>query len=97
MTMSSLWRFIWICLPIVLLLGTAVYVPLKLNDENGFARVQKLHDELENLKLQNRQLARENEAVKRRIRAIQSDDDYIENIARNEMGMIGPNEVVYQF
>ncbi|MBN2344638.1 MAG: septum formation initiator family protein [Deltaproteobacteria bacterium] len=95
--MSSLWRFIWMSLPIVFLLGTAIYVPMKLNDEDGYQRVEKLTEELETLKAQNRQLNRENETVKQKIRAIQSDDDYIENIARNEMGMIGPNEIIYQF
>jgi cell division protein FtsB len=95
--MSSLWRFIWFILPLALLLGTAVYVPLKLNDNDGYARVDRLREELESLKSQNRRLARENDAVRQNIRAIQSDADYIENIARNEMGMIGPDEVVYQF
>jgi cell division protein FtsB len=95
--MSSLWRFIWFTLPLALLLGTAVYVPMKLNDSDGYARVDRLREELESLKSQNRRLARENDAVRQNIRAIQSDADYIENIARNEMGMIGPDEVVYQF
>ena len=36
-------------------------------------------------------------AIALQIEAIQSDPDYIENIARNEMGMIGPDEVIYQF
>jgi cell division protein FtsB len=97
MSMSSLWRFIWYTLPLALLLGTAVYVPMKLNDRDGYARVDRLKEELESLKSQNRRLARENDAVRQKIRAIQSDADYIENIARNEMGMIGPDEVVFQF
>ena len=94
---GALWKFIWIALPIVLLLGTVVYVPMKLNDENGYRRVERLKDELLYLKERNRKLSRENEAVRSKIKAIQSDADYIENIARNEMGMIGPDEVIYQF
>ena len=92
-----LWRFIWIVLPVALLLGTVVYVPMKLNDENGYRRVERLKNELQYLKARNRKLSRENEAVRQKIMAIQSDADYIENIARNEMGMIGPDEVIYQF
>ena len=80
-----------------MLLGTAVYVPAKLHDANGYRRVERLKSELESLKSRNRQLSRENEAVRQKIKAIQSDADFIENIARNEMGMIGPNEVIYQF
>lgn len=95
--MNSIGRFIWIFIPILLLLGTAIYVPIKLNDEKGYKRVESLSLELESLISQNRKLVRENEAVKRKIGAIQSDADYIENIARNEMGMIGVNEVIYQF
>lgn len=79
------------------MLGTSVYVPMKLNDENGYRRVERLKTELHELRDRNRRLSRENEAVKQKIRAIQSDDDFIENIARNEMGMIGPDEVIYQF
>jgi len=84
-------------LPAVFLLTSAVYVPVKLTDENGFERVREVRRDLQSLKAENRQIRRENEALKNQIRAIHADPDFIENIARNEMGMIGPDEVVYQF
>lgn len=95
--MNTLWRFIWVSLPVVLLVGTAVVVPMKLHDDSGYKRVQRISAELEALNATNRRIRRENESVRKQIEAIQSDPDYIENIARNEMGMIGPDEVIYQF
>jgi cell division protein FtsB len=95
--MRAISRFIWTVLPVVFLLTAAIYVPLKLTDENGYARVREVRRDLQSLKSENRQIRRENEALKNQIRAIHADPDFIENIARNEMGMIAPDEVVYQF
>jgi cell division protein FtsB len=95
--MAAVSRFIWIMLPVVFLLGSAIYVPVKLNDENGYKRVERIKAELEALNDQNRRIRKENEAVRKQIKAIVSDPDFIENIARNEMGMIAEDEIVYQF
>ena len=95
--MDTLWRFLWVSIPVVLLLCAAVYVPVKLHDDNGYRRIQRISAELEALEARNRRIQRENESLRTQIQAIQSDPDYIENLARNEMGMIGPDEVVYQF
>lgn len=96
-TMDSLSRFIWIMLPVVLVIATIIYVPMKLNDKQGYARVQQIKTEIKSLEIKNRKIKRENISLRSQIRAIHSDPNYIENIARNEMGMIAPDEVVYQF
>jgi cell division protein FtsB len=95
--MNALWKFLWWLLPLTLLLTTAVYVPLKLRDGNGFSRVRRISSQLEILEAKNRQLQAENETLRRQIRAIRNDPDYIENLARNDLGLIGPDEVVFQF
>ena len=95
--MATFSRFLWTVLPVVMLATAAIYVPVKLADGNGYQRVREIRRDLQVLRDENRRIKRENEALRNQIRAIHADPDFIENIARNEMGMIGPDEVVYQF
>ncbi|MBN2801921.1 MAG: septum formation initiator family protein [Deltaproteobacteria bacterium] len=95
--MSTLSRFFWLLLPFIFLVGSAVYVPLKLNDDMGYKRVESIKSELELLNAKNREIKKENAILRQQIKAIVKDPDFIENIARNEMGMIAKDEIVYQF
>ena len=95
--MDSFVRFARVALPIALLLAAAVGVPLKVFDRNGLARVERLERELEFLERANREIRRENDALRQRIRAFHSDPGYVEKIARDELGMVGPDEIIYQF
>ena len=45
----------------------------------------------------NRKLVRENQALVSEIRAFHSNPRYIEKVARDELGMVGPDEIIYQF
>jgi cell division protein FtsB len=45
----------------------------------------------------NVELKKENRALYRSIERLKHDPGFIENIARNELGMVGKDEVVYQF
>ena len=95
--MESFSRFVWISLPVVLLLLAAIVVPVKLFDDNGLARIEKLQHELKVLKSANRQIRRQNNSIRNQINAFHENPEYIENVARSEMGMIAQDEVVYQF
>jgi len=95
--MGSFYRFARAALPISLLLLAAVAVPLKILDSEGLERVERLDRELEDLEASNRQLERENDALRREIHAFHSDPRYVEKIARDELGMVGPDEIIYQF
>jgi cell division protein FtsB len=95
--MASLSRFARIALPIVLLAAAAIGVPLKVLDSRGLERVRRLERDLEDLQEANRKIRRENEALTTEIRSFHSDPGYIERIARDELGMVGPDEVIYQF
>ncbi len=95
--MGSLSRFIWFVLPVTLVITTAVLVPMKLFDDKGLSRVDKLDLDLKKLKATNRILKRENESLRTQIHAFHSDPEYVEKVARDELGMIGPNEIIYQF
>jgi cell division protein FtsB len=95
--MGPLGRFAKIALPVALLLAAAIFVPVKLFDARGFGRVEKLKGELERLEETNRAIARENESLRAQIRAFHSDPEHIEKVARDELGMVGPDEIIYQF
>lgn len=95
--MGTIARFAKIAIPAALLLAAAILVPLKLFDQRGFERVEKLERELEQIDEANRALDRENESLRQQIRAFHSDPEYIEKVARDELGMVGPDETIYQF
>jgi len=95
--MGTLSRFIWVVLPVVLVVGTAIVVPMKLFDDQGFDRVERLRLDLKKLEEANRQIKRQNNALRKQITAFHSDPEYIEKVARDELGLITPDEVIYQF
>jgi cell division protein FtsB len=43
------------------------------------------------------ELQKKNEAIYRNIQRLKNDPEFIENIARTELGMVGKDEVVFQF
>ncbi len=43
------------------------------------------------------ELQKRNQALYRNIQRLKDDPEYIEDIARTELGMVGKDELVYQF
>ena len=95
--MAVFYRFMRILLIVGLLAVGAVAVPIKIFDANGLNRVERLSRELDTLKEGNLELKRENELLRSQIRAFHADPNYIERAARDELGMVGSDEIVYQF
>ena len=95
--MESFYRFFRVGILLTLLLVSAVVVPLKILDPKGAARVERLSNELTQLEEANQQLKRENDALRLEIHAFHSNPDYVEKVARDELGMVGKDEVIYQF
>jgi cell division protein FtsB len=95
--MDSLIRFVRVALPVCLLLLAAIFVPMKVFDPRGLDRVKKLERELEDLEETNAKIRRENDAFQLQIKSFHSNPNYIEKIARDELGMVGSDEVIYQF
>lgn len=62
--------------------------------DNGLVDLRLLHNEHENLQVRNEQLAGENLRLHRQIDRLKHDPAYIESIARQELGMIAPDEVI---
>ena len=56
-----------------------------------------LRDEVDRIRELNRDLAYENERLHLRVRGIENDDRYLEQVARQEFGMIRKGEILYRF
>ncbi len=95
--MASFYSFFRALLIVLLLLLAAVVVPLKIFDPKGFERVERLRSELTELNEANARLKRENETLRFEIQSFHANPDYIEKVARDELGMVGQDEIIYQF
>lgn len=78
---------------VFLLIGVAVVVL----DPSGPEHCSQLEQDLERLRTENLTIQRDNEHVERQNEALRSDSRMIEQVAREELGMIRPGEVVYRF
>jgi len=65
--------------------------------ENGLVDYHLLKNERNRLIEKNEDLGRENLSLYREIDRLKNDLKYVENVARQELGMIGKNEVIIKF
>lgn len=84
-------------LPTSLLVLAIVSVPLLVLDERGLPRYRMLRDEEAELQHQNEALRLEVRALSRDVEALRSDESSVERIARDELGMVRPGEILFQF
>jgi len=85
----------WYFIP--LLVFVVITAWLTIFGNRGLIRVYKLSKERDSINVYNGKLKAENDALGEEIQRLKADNKYIEMIARKEMGMIGKNEMVYQF
>ena len=62
--------------------------------DNGLVELHRLRAREQSMALQNETLARENVSLYRTIGRLNSDPAFIESVARNELGMIGKDDVI---
>ena len=62
--------------------------------EHGLLDLRSLQEEHDRLIEENLQLTRENQAISIEIDRLKHDPAYIESIARQELGMIGKDEII---
>ena len=72
-------------------------VPTLVLDEQGLPRYRRLRTEVAELRDSNEELVREIARLKAEIEALRADPSYVERIARDELGMVRADEVVFQF
>ncbi len=65
--------------------------------ERGALHLWRLRGEKVRLDEQNYRLQKENESLRQRVQGIRNDDDYLEKLAREELNMTRPGEIVYRF
>ena len=65
--------------------------------DRGAVDLYQVHLRKVRLDRSNLELQKKNRAVYRSIQRLKHDPEFIENIARSELGMVGKDEVVYQF
>lgn len=87
----------WLLLPLALLLFAIVFVPLRIFEAEGLPRYRKLRAELEQTRQQSARLRREVLALGERVTRLRSDPSAVEKVARDEVGMLRPDELVFQF
>ena len=63
----------------------------------GFVDNYLMSKRLAQLKLQTKEITIENSELKKKILLLRSDLNYIETIARNELGMVKKGDIVYRW
>lgn len=84
-------------LPFGLLILSIVSVPVSILDEQGLPRYRALKGELFEVRRVNDRLRREVEQLHRDVDGLRSDPEAIERIARDELGMVRQDEILFQF
>ena len=64
---------------------------------DGRTQQHRLRTELERLHGANASLAERNERLRLQIAAIRYDDRYLEQVAREDLGLVNDGEVIYRF
>jgi cell division protein FtsB len=84
--------------PIYLIAALIVLLSLvTLVGERGALHLWRLRGEKHRLDEQNYRLQKENESLRQRVHRIGQDDDYLEKLAREELNMVRPGDIVYRF
>ena len=65
--------------------------------EWGAIHLWRLRGEKAKLDEQNYRLQKENEGLRQRISRLRNDDFYLEKLAREELNLVRPGEVIYRF
>lgn len=95
--MSRLGRALAWMLPFGLLVLSIVSVPISILDDQGLPRYRALKDELAEVERVNDRLRRDVELLGREVGGLRSDPEAVERIARDELGMIRHDEILFQF
>jgi cell division protein FtsB len=93
----SLRRSLAWLMPFGLLVYAMVSVPVRILSENGLPRYRRLHEQLSRIRDENVSLTHDISRLNREIEALRNDPEAIERIARDELGLVQPGEIVFQF
>lgn len=84
-------------LPVGLLTVAVVGAPLMIFSQDGMPRLEAVEQELNTVEQENKELRREIAVLRARVTKLRDDPAALEQLARDELGLIRQNEVVFQF
>jgi cell division protein FtsB len=73
------------------------YIGMIFTSENGLQDLKAMKQELQQINAKNKEIQEENIEIYREIERLKTDPAYMENIAREELKMIGEKEIVFKF
>jgi cell division protein FtsB len=86
-----------VMVPLCLLLFAIVAVPLLLLNGEGLPRYRVMRAELSRVQTKNERLRREIRELRGETERLRNDPRAIEQIARDDLGMVREGEIVFQF
>jgi cell division protein FtsB len=84
-------------LPLSLLLFAIIFVPLRMLESEGLPRYRALRSELQQTRDANARTRRQVSELQRQVARLRNDPEALERIARDELGMLRNDEIVFQF
>jgi cell division protein FtsB len=84
-------------LPLGLLLFAIIFVPLRMLEAEGLPRYRALRSELQQTEASNARMRRQVSELQQQVERLRRDPEALERIARDELGMLRSDEIVFQF
>ncbi|MBE7414023.1 MAG: septum formation initiator family protein [Deltaproteobacteria bacterium] len=81
---------------LILLVAVLFFGVVAIFGEKGLIELYRVNKELSGILAYNKSLEKENREIEEKIRLLESDRRYIGQIAREELGKLGRNEVIYR-
>lgn len=82
---------------LIVLFSMILIVSIAVFGDKGILEVYQMKQRLDDLEEANRKLAAENRELAARIERLLNDPREIERIARDELGLVGDDEIIYRF
>jgi cell division protein FtsB len=79
-----------------LLAALLAYLPHRIHQSDGYVRMTRMQDELADMERRREALSRENRLLEREVRRLRRDLDAIDRVARDDLGLVQPGEIVIQ-
>ncbi len=73
------------------------YLPFSAFGPDGIAQALRLEQDLSSLEQKNEELRQENRDLQRQVNSLRKDRGAIERVARDELGMVRPEDIVFLF
>lgn len=89
-------RWLWRLGAAAVIAGALAYIPYRVYGSEGYAHYRRLVRELAELDRGNAAVAAENARLARQVRRLRADPRAVAEVARNELGMVAPGEIVIQ-